>query len=145
VVHQPAEVGQQAFYEPSDWAWAWIVAESISRDLKPQVVGIVEETGEVVRAIIPMKGASLAAYLKAMTALLATEGDRRRANMELERAGAGAASPTSRARPETWMTTAPVSPADRLSTLRLAFPISRSATRPSTGSKDAGRASASEG
>jgi hypothetical protein len=85
--------GQQAFYEASDWAWAWIVAESISRDLKPQVVGIVEDTGEVVRAIIPMKGASLAAYLKAMTALLATEGDRRRAGMELERAGAGAAEP----------------------------------------------------
>jgi hypothetical protein len=85
--------GQQAFYEASDWAWAWIVAESISRDLKPQVVGIVEETGEVVKAIIPMKGASLAAYLKAMTALLATEGDRRRAGMELERAGAGAGEP----------------------------------------------------
>jgi hypothetical protein len=81
--------GQSAFYEASDWAFAWITAESLSRDLKPQVVGIVEETGEVVRAIIPMKGASLAAYLKAMTALLATEGDRRRAGIELERAGDG--------------------------------------------------------
>lgn len=80
-----AKSGQAVFYEASDWAFAWITAESLSRDLKPQVVGIVEETGEVVRAIIPMKGASLAAYLKAMTALLATEGDRRRAGIELER------------------------------------------------------------
>jgi hypothetical protein len=81
-----AKSGQAVFYEASDWAFAWITAESLSRDLKPQVVGIVEDTGEVVRAIIPMKGASLAAYLKAMTALLATEGDRRRAGIELERA-----------------------------------------------------------
>lgn len=84
-----AKSGQSAFYEASDWAFAWIAAESLSRDLKPQVVGIVEETGEVVRAIIPIKGASLAAYLKAMTALLATEGDRRRAGIELERASGG--------------------------------------------------------
>lgn len=82
--------GQSTFYEPSDWAIAWLIAESISRDLKPQVVGVVEETGEPVFAIIPLKGASLAAYLKAMTALLATEGDRRRAGLELERAAAGA-------------------------------------------------------
>jgi len=81
--------GQSSFYEPSDWAMAWLIAESISRDLKPQVVGVNEETGEPVFAIIPMKGASLAAYLKAMTALLATEGDRRRAGLELERASVG--------------------------------------------------------
>ena len=80
--------GQSAFYEPSDWALAYMLAESISRDLKPQVVGVNEETGKPVMAVIPMKGASLAAYLKAMTALLATEGDRRRAGIELERGGA---------------------------------------------------------
>jgi hypothetical protein len=77
--------GQHKFYEPSDWALAWLLAESISRDLKPQIVGIVEETGDPVFAVIPMKGASLAAYLKAMSALLVTEGDRRRASIELER------------------------------------------------------------
>jgi hypothetical protein len=80
-----AKSGQSKFYEPSDWSMAWLIAESISRDLKPQVVGIVEETGEAVFAVIPMKGASLAAYLKAMAALLVTEGDRRRAGLELER------------------------------------------------------------
>lgn len=77
--------GQRVFYEPSDWAVAYLIAESISRDLKPQVVGITPESGEPVFAIIPMKGASLAAYLKAMTALLVTEGDRRRASVELQK------------------------------------------------------------
>lgn len=79
--------GQSKFYEPSDWAVAWLIAESMSRDLKPQVVGVSELTGKPVRAQIPMKGASLAAYLKAMTALMVTEGDRRRARLELERGG----------------------------------------------------------
>jgi hypothetical protein len=79
--------GQSEFYEPSDWAMAYLIAESISRDLKPQVVGINEETGKPVKATIPLKGASLSAYLKAMTALLVSEGDRRRANIELQRGG----------------------------------------------------------
>lgn len=83
-----ARSGQSTFYEASDWALAYLIAESISRDLKPQVVGVNEESGEPVMAVIPMKGASLSAYLKAMTALLVTEGDRRRARIELERAGA---------------------------------------------------------
>jgi hypothetical protein len=78
--------GQSEFYEPSDWALACLLAESMSRDLKPQVVGINEETNEPVFAVIPLKGASLAAYLKAMTGLLVTEGDRRRASVELQRA-----------------------------------------------------------
>lgn len=80
--------GQSAFYEPSDWATAFLIAESISRDLNPQFVGINERTGEPVIQSIPMKGASLAAYLRAMTALLVTEGDRRRAKVELERGAA---------------------------------------------------------
>lgn len=79
--------GQAHFYEPSDWATARLIAESISRDLKPQPIGVHPETGEAVTASIPMKGASLAAYLKAMTALLVTEGDRRRSRVELERSG----------------------------------------------------------
>ena len=78
---------QNRFYEPSDWATAVLLAESISRDLKAQPIGVHPETGKVVRAAIPMKGASLAAYLKGMTALLATEGDRRRARVEIERFG----------------------------------------------------------
>lgn len=93
--------GQAVYYEPSDWATAELIAESMSRDLKPQVVGMSEtvrtdpESGlsctvaEPVMAAIPLKGASLAGYLKAFTALLATEGDRRRARLELERAKGG--------------------------------------------------------
>lgn len=87
-----ARSGQAIFYEPSDWATAYLIAESMSRELKPQVVGMSvgfdeqgRQTSEPVIATVPMKGASLGAYLKAMTALLVTEGDRRRASLELER------------------------------------------------------------
>ena len=83
-----AQSGQAEFYEPSDWAVAFLMAESISRDLKPQFVGF-RQTGrqETVPeyAVVPLKGASLSAYLKAMTDLLVTEGARRRAGIELQR------------------------------------------------------------
>lgn len=83
-----AESGQSYFYEPSDWATAYLMAESLSRDLSPQFVGF-RTTGrdqtEAEYASIPLKGASLSAYLKAMTDLLVTEGARRRASVELQR------------------------------------------------------------
>jgi hypothetical protein len=79
-----ADSGQSAFYEPSDWGLAFLVAESMSRDLNPQVVGITD-SGKVVTSVIPLKGASLSAYLRAMNVLLVTEGDRRRLQVELER------------------------------------------------------------
>lgn len=77
--------GQAIFYEPSDWWTAYLIAESISRDLEEQVVGVTP-MGEVLKSEIPMKGASLAAYLKAFSALMVTEGDRRKMRIELERA-----------------------------------------------------------
>lgn len=77
--------GQSAFYEPSDWAVAYLVAESMSRDLGEQFLGINEKTGEVEYGVIPLKGASLNAYLKAFAALMVTEGDRRRMRLELQR------------------------------------------------------------
>lgn len=77
--------GQAHFYEPSDWAMAYMLAESMSRDLEEQVIAVPEKTGEPVYATVPMKGASLAAYLKGMTALLVSEADRRRAQIELQR------------------------------------------------------------
>lgn len=80
-----ARSGQSFWYEPSDWALAYMIAESISRDLKPQFVAVSEATGKPIYESIPMKGASLAAYLRAMTALLVTEGDRRRSRVELQR------------------------------------------------------------
>jgi hypothetical protein len=80
--------GQNRFYEPSDWAVAYLIAESISMDLKPQFVGFAQtarDSTEAEYAVIPLKGASLSAYLKAMGSLLMTEGDRRRASVELQR------------------------------------------------------------
>lgn len=80
-----AKSGQSAFYEPSDWATAYLLAESLSRELNEQVVGFSAEQG-IAWASVPLKGASLSAYLKAMSSLLVTEGDRRRARLELQRA-----------------------------------------------------------
>ena len=77
--------GQSVFYEPSDWAAAYLLAESLSRDLKPQMVAFDEVKGKVIRAYVPVKGASLAAYLKAFAALGVTEGDRRRMGIEIDR------------------------------------------------------------
>jgi hypothetical protein len=77
--------GQSIYYEPSDWAMAYVMAESMSRDMNPQVVGISERTGEAVIETVPLKGASLSAYLKGMTSLLVSEADRRRASIELQR------------------------------------------------------------
>ena len=78
------KTGQVLRMEPSDWAMLYLVCESISRDLNPQVVGITEE-GDVVKESIPLKGASLSSYLKSFEALLMAEGGRRRLRIELER------------------------------------------------------------
>lgn len=76
--------GQAKFYEPSDWATAYLIAEAMSRELQPQPVGTTED-GKVVMASLPPKGASLSAWLRAMTSLMVTEGDRRRLRLELQR------------------------------------------------------------
>jgi hypothetical protein len=64
------ESGQAAFYEPSDWAMARYAAELMSRGLSSDR---------------PPNGQYVAALNSVMTSLLTTEGDRRRARMELER------------------------------------------------------------
>lgn len=77
--------GQSAFYEPSDWAMARVVAESISRELKPQPIVVGQgESAHVEMYELPPKGASLTAWLRAAASLLVTEGDRRRLRVELE-------------------------------------------------------------
>lgn len=76
--------GQNKWYEPSDWAAAYMLAENMSRDLKPRVVGITDE-GKVIKAQVPMTGGALNAYLRGMNALLVTEADRRQAGVELEK------------------------------------------------------------
>lgn len=92
--------GQSQFYAESDWAAAYMLCEQISREMKPQFIGMVDErdaAGDIVTRPktmkMPMKGASLAAIRGMMTDLLVTETSRRRIQLELERAGAaGAAS-----------------------------------------------------
>ena len=63
--------GESAFYEPSDWAEAWVVAEVLSQMLQ----------AEKLSAML------FAAWQGASARLLVTEGDRRRVRIELERGG----------------------------------------------------------
>lgn len=77
--------GQVIWMEPSDWAMLYMMCESISRDMKPQVIGINEETGKPVMAVVPLKGASISGYLRAFNELLMAEGGRRKLRIELER------------------------------------------------------------
>lgn len=83
-----ADSGQSAFYEPSDWETAYLLAESLSRDLSEKVVAVTKD-GQEIKAATPISGASLSAYLKGMGDLLVTEGDRRRARLELQRPKGG--------------------------------------------------------
>ncbi|MGL4300279.1 MAG: hypothetical protein ACRCW4_14520 [Candidatus Neomicrothrix subdominans] len=86
--------GQSQFYTSSDWATAYLLAESMSRELHPQPIVVGRGPDAVIEMhAVPPKGASLAAWLKGMAALMTTEGERRRARLELERA-AGASAPT---------------------------------------------------
>jgi len=64
------ESGQAVFYQPSDWAMARYAAELMSR-------GLMEDR--------PPNGQYVAALNSVMASLLTTEGDRRRARIELER------------------------------------------------------------
>lgn len=75
---------QAVYYEPSDIAALRLLCESISRDLGEQFVGATEEGGPIYERI-PMKGASLSAYLKAFGSLMLLEGDRRRLRLEIKR------------------------------------------------------------
>lgn len=76
-----AQSGQSEFYEPSDWSTAAIIAESMSREFKPQQMVLAD--GKIVKVERPPRAAAIAAWLKGMTALMVTEGDRRRLSMEL--------------------------------------------------------------
>jgi hypothetical protein len=74
------ESGQAAFYQPSDWAVARYAADLMSKVL-------MSERGP--------NGQLVAALNSVMSSLLTTEGDRRRARMELERKPAGRQAPAS--------------------------------------------------
>ena len=93
-----AASGQAIFYEPSDWMTAYMLMEILDRWLKPQDVRVGEyrpaaqEGGDVEyrfeAKVLAVPGATLNAILKGMTSLMATEGDRRRLKIELERKSA---------------------------------------------------------
>lgn len=92
--------GQVVWMEPTDWMTAYMLMEVLDRWLKPQDVKVGQtgssgqETGGgdidyiFEPKIVAMPGGVLTAILKGLTALLATEGDRRRLRIELERKSA---------------------------------------------------------
>lgn len=82
-----ARSGQAIFMEPSDWATAFILCETISRELKPKPIAVKDELGGVTLEWVvgPVNGAVLNAFLKGWASLMATEGDRRKLRIELER------------------------------------------------------------
>lgn len=80
--------GQSTFYEPSDWAFALILGETLSRELRPQVIGMShdrEGDAEPLMSEVPIRGASLTSIMRGMSLLLVSEGDRRRLKLEIER------------------------------------------------------------
>ena len=80
--------GQAIFYEPSDWMTAWLLAQQISLALEPRPVQIgtnAEGDPQYRTMVMPMPGAALNAFLKGASALMATEGERRRLRIELDR------------------------------------------------------------
>lgn len=66
------ESAQTEYYEPSDWAWAQVIAFSIDHYVKSN----------------KPSSMMLSALNTSMSSLLVTEGDRRRVNLEIERAQA---------------------------------------------------------
>lgn len=81
-----ARSGQAQFYTAGDWHTAWVIADAMSRELNPQPIIVGRgDNATVEMHSMPVKAATLAAFLKACASLLATEGDRRRARLELER------------------------------------------------------------
>lgn len=92
--------GQAIFYEPSDWATAYMLIDVLDRWLKPQDikvgqtgVGSGDNAGGDIDyifepKIVAMPGGTLTAILKGLTSLMVTEGDRRRLRIELDRKAA---------------------------------------------------------
>lgn len=87
--------GQVIWMEPTDWMTAYMLMEVLDRWLKPQDVRVGEyrpgaqEGGQVEyvfeEKIVAIPGQVLNSILKGLTSLMATEGDRRRLRIELER------------------------------------------------------------
>ena len=77
--------GQSVFYQQSDIELAYFLAHEMSLHLDPQPVVIGRgEDAEIEMVVKPMKGTELSAFIKGMSLLGVTEGDRRRMKIELQ-------------------------------------------------------------
>lgn len=91
----------RGFYEPTDWQTIYMLCDQLSRHLTPQVLmgpegAVLDSDGEPMMRVIPMPGSTMSALLKGFANVGATEGDRRRLKIEVERSGehAKGAAPT---------------------------------------------------
>lgn len=83
-----AKSGQVIWMEPSDWATAFALCEMLSRELNPKPIVVTDSdgSGHVEWVKQPVNGAVMNAFLKGWSSgLMATEGDRRKLRIELER------------------------------------------------------------
>lgn len=84
--------GQSRYYAQSDWDFAVILAEQLSRLMAPRFVGFQEKWNRDADAMEklpvmqrqPMNGGELTSLIKGFTNLLVTEADRRRMRIELD-------------------------------------------------------------
>lgn len=82
---------QSQFYEPSDWQVLMMVCEQLDREVKPKPIVTGEGENQTVTMMrVPMPGSKMTSILKALSTLMATEGDRRKLRLEIERNNAKA-------------------------------------------------------
>lgn len=82
--YESLETSAQArFYEPSYWMTAYVLAETMSRELGPQ--SVVNEDGSIELVELAPKASWLAAWLRGLGSLMVTEVDRRWMHVEIDR------------------------------------------------------------
>lgn len=93
-----AESGQAIYYEPSDWMVAYTMAVWLNDLQRDHYLGMRTLERGVQEAFFgtkPMTSGDITAFLKGCAVLGATEGDRRRLRIELQRGDAGEEQATS--------------------------------------------------
>lgn len=80
-----AKSGQSRFYEPSDWAKAWLLADALSEYCTDVAIGpAYDDNGKPITGRFA-NAATLKVLLSEMASLGVTEQDRRRMRIEVER------------------------------------------------------------
>lgn len=77
--------GQVRFFEPSDWQYAWLLAELLTKELTAVKVVTDLVTGEQYPVPVPPRAMMTKTILAAMGELGTTESSRRRMKIEVER------------------------------------------------------------